>query len=219
MVEKEYKVKAASRVVGIAVGLTFILVGLIILVILRNLAGLLVMLIGAVALLAGLRPNKLLITSDAIETHQLGVKRYPYSQIRRVRMVARRFYSGQSKQFVQARGGGSTTRVSLGGSRYRIYPQIQIEGDFQYPLSLEMEYVGQLIDEDGQPMPGLKYRIKKSSRYDVSAIMRDVLATLPSGVEVDDSVSEYAATGSIPDVLTLPVENPKVSIGSRSTAG
>jgi hypothetical protein len=212
MVEKEYKVKAGSRIIAIAIGFAFAAAGALVLV-QGNWVGAILLLIGLVVFWMGLRPNRLLITSDAVETHSLSVNRYPYAQIRRVRMVARRFFHNSSRS-VNARGGGVTVKIAAGASRYRMYPEIQIEGDFPAPLILEVAYAGQLRSDDGQPIEGSMYRFKNGSRYDVQRILADILDRLPAGVEVDAGVQSYVATGSLPDVLSLPVENPKVPFGA-----
>jgi hypothetical protein len=210
MVEKEYRVKGGSRFVGVIVGLAFALVGVLMVAVLGQWIGLLIVAIGAVAIWAGLRPNKLLFLPDALEVRSLGVKQYPYAQIRRVRMVARRFFHS-SKSYVGTRQGNTSTKIAVGGKRYRMYPEIVIEGDFPQPLVLEVESTTQLYDEEGNALEGAIFRTKRGSRFHVPDVLTDLLPCLSSEAAVDDSVRQYAATGMLPEVGTLPVENPKLS--------
>jgi hypothetical protein len=218
MVEKEYKVKGGSRFVGVVVGLVFALAGVLLVAVLGRWIGLLIVAIGAVAIWAGLRPNKLLFLPDALEVRSMGVKQYPYAQIRQVRMVARRFFHS-SRSYVGTRHGGTTTKLAVTGKRYRMYPEIVIEGDFPQPLVLEVESVTQLYDEDGNALEGAIFKTKRGSRFHVPDVLTDLLPRLPSDAVVDDSVRQYAATGVLPEVGTLPVENPKPGALMRQSQG
>jgi len=212
---KVYKVKGGNRLVAVLIGLAFALAGILLVVTQNNWLGALLALIGLIAIWAGVRPNKLIFTADALVDQTLTARRFPYSSISRVRMVARRFLHG-SKTSVGTRMGGVNVRMATSGLRYRMYPEIQIEGDFPAPLILEMAYAGQLIDEAGKPIEGITYRFRRGSRYDTQAVLRDLLDRLPSNVQIDSAAQAYAATGSVPDVTSLPQENPRLPFGGQS---
>lgn len=212
--EKVYKARMGNRIVAVAVGLLFAIAGVVV-VVQGKLIGLLIVLIGAGLIWVGLRPNKLIIQADGIEFRSAGVKRYSFAQMRKVRMVARRYYAGS--RVTQNVGVGRTTvKMSVAGARYKMYPEIVIEGDFGYPFVLQVPYKGPYINEDGTPRD---FTFTQVALFDAQAVMADILARLPSAAEVEPAVQTYAATGSLPDMLTLPVENPKLPFGSKAGQG
>jgi len=212
MEDKVYVVKGGNRLVSIILGLVFVAAGVLLIVMGKDWRGVFLVLPGAVVLWFGLRPNKLIFTADAVVDQAGSTRRFGYSQITKVRMVARKFMKGAKRSVGVQYGPVKVNKAVDGTGYYRVYPEIQIEGDFPAPLIVEIPYSGPAIGEDGKPMEGRGRRTRRGSRYDTQAVLRDLLDRIPASVEVDSTVQSYVATGELPDVTTLPQENVKIPL-------
>jgi hypothetical protein len=220
--ENVYRAKAGNRILSLALGLIFIGVGVwlattalgggITLSSSQSSGGALcgtgiLILFGAVLIWVGLRPTSIAVTSEAVEMRRgkRTTNRYPYSKMGQVRMVARRQAHRRSRTRVTAGGGRTSVRVPVTPPRFKLYPEIQIEGDFSYPFILQLNFTGRYVMDDNTPRGG---NFKNVTPYDSHAIAKDLASRLPSHVQIDEAVHTYAATGSPPDPTTLPEETP-----------
>lgn len=210
--ENVYKAKSGNRILSIVVGLvligvagwflssalgrsdppTALLIGPAVLILL----GLLIVWFG------GLRPSSIALTNEALEVRRgkRVAQRYPYSDMEHVRMVARREAYRKSRVKV---GAGGTVSVPLAAPRFKLYPELQIEGSFSYPYILPLNFKGPYVSADNSTRRG---NFSMNTPYDTDAIVRDLVSRLPSSVEVDASVRGFAASGEFPDATTLPEE-------------
>jgi hypothetical protein len=169
-------------------------------------SGLLV-LFGLFVAWGAIRSTNIHLTPDALEL-RTGKKvsgRYPYNDIQAVRMVARRQIAQRSQTSRARRAGTVQVRRPI-TLRYKIVPQIVVEGASEYPYSLDVPYKGKYILEDGTTQGGFSNK----SGYDSQAVIRDLLSRLSSNTVVDPQVETFAQSGQVPDATTLPEEEVKL---------